>query len=171
MTSVIVYLTNKGFRHLYQNCLHINYMLKKILLTFCCCYPEIYKLLRTSNFFWFADIDECSDPELQEGDNCSEGCVNTLGSYKCVNLKDLTPAELSPTSTEHINPVSTKITLCSPGFEIGPSGSCMDIDECAINNGGCSHTCQNTLGGANCICPTGFMLGNDWKSCKGTQFS
>jgi hypothetical protein len=47
----------------------------------------------------------------------------------------------------------------------------MDIDECAINNGGCSHTCQNTLGGSNCLCPPGFMLGNDWKSCKGAQFS
>ncbi|PNF18498.1 hypothetical protein B7P43_G09032 [Cryptotermes secundus] len=45
----------------------------------------------------------------------------------------------------------------------------MDTDECAINNGGCSHTCQNTLGGANCLCPPGFMLGNDWKTCKAME--
>ena len=34
----------------------------------------------------------------------------------------------------------------------------IDINECAINNGGCSNTCDNTRGSFQCDCPTGFVL-------------
>lgn len=112
------------------------------------------------------DIDECADPELQEGGHCSLGCVNTLGSYQCVDLSKQVPDDHPPTSTEPTITISSMPAGCAPGFEVGPSGSCVDIDECATNKGGCSHICQNTLGGAHCLCPRGFMLGNDWKSCK-----
>jgi Coagulation Factor Xa inhibitory site len=43
--------------------------------------------------------------------------------------------------------------------------SCEDVDECGLNNGGCSHTCLNTLGRAFCVCPEGWMLDDDWKTC------
>jgi fibulin 1/2 len=94
------------------------------------------------------------------------GCVNTLGSYRCIDLKDQVSGNHSQ-STESEDTISSVSVECSSGFKLGTSGSCIDIDECAMNNGGCSHTCQNTLGGANCLCPPGFMLGNDWKTCKG----
>lgn len=116
--------------------------------------------------FLHTDIDECADPELQEGGRCSLGCVNTLGSYQCVDLSQQSAADHPPISTESTIPLSSTPAGCAPGFEVGPSGSCMDIDECATSKGGCSHICQNTLGGANCLCPHGFMLGNDSKSCK-----
>ena len=45
--------------------------------------------------------------------------------------------------------------------------TCEDVDECSQNNAGCSHTCLNTLGRAFCLCPSGFMLGTDWKTCYG----
>lgn len=45
--------------------------------------------------------------------------------------------------------------------------TCEDVDECSQNNAGCSHTCLNTLGRAFCLCPSGFMLGIDWKTCYG----
>ncbi|PSN38013.1 hypothetical protein C0J52_19289 [Blattella germanica] len=121
------------------------------------------------------DIDECADPELQEGEHCSIGCVNTLGSYHCVDLRDQAPDEY-PTTSEPTTPVPSLTTTaptttiapvdCLPGFEAGPYGSCKDIDECATNNGGCSHTCKNTLGSAFCLCPPEFMLASDWKTCK-----
>lgn len=94
------------------------------------------------------------------------GCVNTLGSYQCVDLEAQASGD-HPSSVESTGTTSSMSVECSSGFKIGTSGSCIDIDECAINNGGCSHTCQNTLGGANCLCPPSFMLGNDWKTCKG----
>ncbi|XP_069686291.1 uncharacterized protein [Periplaneta americana] len=121
------------------------------------------------------DIDECADPELQEEEHCSIGCVNTVGSYHCVDLRDQAPDDFPPTTTEDptvhfttelpTTTVSTPVE-CLPGFEVGPFGSCRDIDECATGNGGCSHTCHNTLGSSNCRCPPGYMLGTDWKTCK-----
>lgn len=36
--------------------------------------------------------------------------------------------------------------------------SCLDINECADNNGGCSHRCINTAGSFNCACDRGHDL-------------
>jgi hypothetical protein len=129
----------------------------------------VVQYVSVCSIFSYADIDECIDPELQEGGRCSVGCVNTLGSYQCVDLKDQASGNHLP-STESADTISSASAECSSGFKLGSSGSCIDIDECATNNGGCSHTCQNTLGEANCLCPPGFMLGNDWKTCKGALF-
>jgi len=43
----------------------------------------------------------------------------------------------------------------------------VDIDECAVNNGGCSplSTCTNTAGSFACICPPGYTA--DGLSCTG----
>lgn len=40
-----------------------------------------------------------------------------------------------------------------------------DIDECKLQNGGCSHTCSNSLGGHTCHCPPPLLLGTDNLSC------
>ena len=42
-----------------------------------------------------------------------------------------------------------------------------DIDECAVgsNSHGCQHTCVNTPGSYRCECNSGFLLGNDQRSC------
>ena len=42
-----------------------------------------------------------------------------------------------------------------------------DIDECALNNGGCSDGCQNLQGTYICTCPHGFELDQTNKNCKG----
>ncbi|KAL1517012.1 hypothetical protein ABEB36_000833 [Hypothenemus hampei] len=41
----------------------------------------------------------------------------------------------------------------------------MDLDECAIRNGGCEHDCTNNLGGFQCSCRTGFSLHENKKNC------
>lgn len=43
-----------------------------------------------------------------------------------------------------------------------------DINECDVNNGGCSHECVNTRGSYECICPKGFKVQMDQETCKGT---
>ena len=44
----------------------------------------------------------------------------------------------------------------------------IDIDECAVNNGGCEHDCTNQNGGYTCGCQSGFQLDtNDLTSCSG----
>ena len=37
-------------------------------------------------------------------------------------------------------------------------GHCEDVDECAEDNFGCSHRCDNSAGSAQCSCPEGMQL-------------
>eukprot|EP00731_Ephydatia_muelleri_P014779 Em0008g499a len=41
----------------------------------------------------------------------------------------------------------------------------LDINECAVNNGGCNQTCVGTDVGYNCSCFSGFQLASDMKNC------
>ncbi|RWS10861.1 tolloid-like protein 1 [Dinothrombium tinctorium] len=41
-----------------------------------------------------------------------------------------------------------------------------DKDECAVNNGGCQHTCKNTIGSYTCSCHNGFVLHENKHDCK-----
>ena len=42
-----------------------------------------------------------------------------------------------------------------------------DIDECEVNNGGCSDTCTNKPRSYQCECEQGFQLKSDNKTCEG----
>ena len=37
----------------------------------------------------------------------------------------------------------------------------LDINECDVFNGGCSHYCNNTDGSYYCSCPVGYELVNE----------
>ncbi|XP_058813843.1 protein tolkin-like [Topomyia yanbarensis] len=41
-----------------------------------------------------------------------------------------------------------------------------DVDECAVNNGGCQHECKNTLGSYVCSCHNGYTLHDNGHDCK-----
>ena len=43
----------------------------------------------------------------------------------------------------------------------------LDIDECAVANGGCGHNCINTEGSFYCGCREGFVLEDDGRQCGG----
>ena len=42
-----------------------------------------------------------------------------------------------------------------------------DINECQKNNGGCSDQCVNTEGSYECVCPSGYKVQADQKTCEG----
>ena len=43
--------------------------------------------------------------------------------------------------------------------------NCRAVDLCAVGNGGCSHECYTTYGKSFCMCPAGYKLDEDWKTC------
>ncbi|XP_017074068.1 multiple epidermal growth factor-like domains protein 6 [Drosophila eugracilis] len=110
------------------------------------------------------DIDECADPDLSW--DCTAGCENTYGSYKClpstVGRVD-PPDALAATGSETI--------LCKPGFKLSDDGSeCQDINECAEFDDDdrpryCEHKCENLIGSYICHCPEGYHLLDDHQSC------
>ena len=45
---------------------------------------------------------------------------------------------------------------------------CTDIDECE-NRDICQHECKNTFGSYQCICPPGYQLMLNGKTCQGEK--
>ena len=43
--------------------------------------------------------------------------------------------------------------------------NCRAVDMCAVANGGYSHECYTTYGKSFCMCPAGYKLDEDWKTC------
>ena len=90
----------------------------------------------------FPDVNECL---LNNGHGpCEDTCRNLEGSYACA-CDGLSGTKLA--SDNH---------TCRD-----------DVGQCTINNAGCSHTCLTTMGRVFCLCPDGFVLADDWKTCQG----
>ncbi|KAK0091344.1 hypothetical protein PV326_003356 [Microctonus aethiopoides] len=102
------------------------------------------------------DIDECSVPDLQT-QVCQFGCINTPGSYRCVD-----PIELNDHKIDNL-----LSDACPPGYQaLSSRSSCIDINECENNNGGCTEVCENTNGNYFCACEGDEkILSSDGKSC------
>jgi len=43
----------------------------------------------------------------------------------------------------------------------------LDVDECAVVNGGCQQGCVNTQGSFHCQCRAGYRLHADGRTCIG----
>lgn len=90
-----------------------------------------------------SDINECL-PNNGHGP-CQGTCRNLEGGYEC-SCADI------------------------PGYKLAADNhACEDIDECALNNANCSHLCLNTPGSAFCLCPDGFYLTDNWRTCQGIE--
>ncbi|EDW77004.2 uncharacterized protein Dwil_GK21208 [Drosophila willistoni] len=121
------------------------------------------------------DIDECSG--LLSG-GCTHECINKEGSFECgcplgyvlqSDGRSCRPALVGcpPGSRQRETPEGgCEPITCELGFILGAVGKCVDIDECQLNRGGCSHDCQNTQGSFKCLCPEGYQLDETQRRCQ-----
>jgi len=115
------------------------------------------------------DTGECED-----NDECAQGthhCDNLGPEYMCRNIKGSFRCEKKRCNIGEIlgrNGLCTPLN-CGVGFEPGPLGNCMDIDECATpdtcNNG---EKCINNMGSYNCLsmCERGLKLNSAIGICE-----
>ncbi|KAK6629248.1 hypothetical protein RUM43_003065 [Polyplax serrata] len=124
------------------------------------------------------DVNEC---EVNNG-GCNGKCVNTIGSRKCIcgpgfRLVEGTCVDVNecllrnghgPCQNKCINTVGSYSCSCEglPGTKLSSDKhTCEYPDECDPEAEGCSDSCIRVSGRTFCMCPDGFELGFDWKTC------
>ncbi|XP_053955378.1 fibrillin-2 isoform X2 [Anastrepha ludens] len=132
----------------------------------CACEPGFEFLDGPLKSYCF-DVDECA----LGLHNCGKAmlCENLNGSFTCIcppgfalglppvyaSLRALL-SSFHPTATKSF---TTSSIIPAPTTSIiQNSPSCLDIDECSIFNGNCSHFCLNFPGSFQCSCPPGYAL-------------
>ncbi|EDW50863.1 GM14855 [Drosophila sechellia] len=120
-----------------------------------------YELLKLDGIRGYCfDIDECS----QGTHGCTDQmlCENLNGSYTC-----LCPPGYALGLDNHIvTSLNSSFITDSTSSEAPSAPTCLDIDECSLSNGNCSHFCQNEPGGFQCACPLGHALSEDMRTCQ-----
>nr|XP_053650237.1 hemicentin-1-like [Cherax quadricarinatus] len=137
------------------------------------------------------DVDEC----LATPSPCNYQCHNLRGTYQCIcapgqqRLPDgkscvglqyveeprarypLSPRRPRPAlagypTTEFQEKLLHKFYVqssCPQGFDY-EAGECKDVDECALTDR-CQHHCHNTVGSYVCLCPPGYRLNTNQRTC------
>ncbi|KAL6487444.1 hypothetical protein MHYP_G00040700 [Metynnis hypsauchen] len=128
------------------------------------------------------DLDECVVGRCSQ----QASCTNFPGSFTCACLPGYAGDGLSCADVDecassqkcHPNAICTNLPgsyncSCMVGYTGDGVARCSDVDECLMNNGGCSvkATCINSIGSFSCVCPSGFNLVNrticqDIDECK-----
>ena len=111
----------------------------------------------------FTDFDLEGDTMACEFDSVEiDGVVNP-GRRSTVLCGTEIPQLLSSQTNALTVTLTTDSTLHRRGFR---AHFFTDRDECASNNGGCQHICQDTVGSYQCSCQSGFTLHENGYDCK-----
>ncbi|XP_060804529.1 collagen and calcium-binding EGF domain-containing protein 1-like [Amyelois transitella] len=135
--------------------------------------------------FDVADYSECpTDKLLRTRQTCHvDGMEMQCIKLQCCDTHSLIagrciPKSLDPCSLkmcEQACEVQGELMRCScyAGYRFNPDNYsrrsqpyCVDIDECASNNGGCDHRCVNDPGGYRCACDAPLILAADGRRCE-----
>ncbi|XP_065905355.1 very low-density lipoprotein receptor-like isoform X2 [Dysidea avara] len=95
------------------------------------------------------------------------------GSYECADGSDEKEEACNTTPVPCVHTcgdtcLTTSQQLCDGHYNCDDRSdepdSC-NVNECAVNNGGCSHTCKDLLIGYQCTCPDGYVA-NSNNTCE-----
>lgn len=121
--------------------------------------------------------DDICEPECSIGQTCvKETCFDLIKEVDC---NENTPLNASlannpkekviigwNSETEKWGEAEDCEWICNAGYKYNEdSDNCVDVDECATDNAGCSQNCRNTDGSFECSCETGYTLNSDNLSC------
>ncbi|XP_029915084.1 hemicentin-1 [Myripristis murdjan] len=138
------------------------------------------------------DIDEC----LQTPNPCAHQCRNVPGSFRCLcppgtvllgdgrscaglergqtftngtrvraRLRPQLVSSLGRPILSRTHGVSRITRQSCPVGYTNRDGTCVDVDECVLRKP-CQHECRNTIGSFQCLCPPGYQLLPNGRSCK-----
>jgi hypothetical protein len=108
------------------------------------------------------DIDECS----AYNGGCSENatCTNWPGSFTCdckpgYDGNGFTCYDVDACANHDCGQGYRCVDLPPPAPDSEEGRMCLDVDECAVGNGGCAPNavCENEAGGKTCTCKDGYV--------------
>ncbi|MBM4292066.1 MAG: hypothetical protein FJ138_11995, partial [Deltaproteobacteria bacterium] len=120
----------------------------------------------------------CADPQLTV--SYVRGCINEcaerawLAEYypsymnnTCSFYANTQPERFACEVSDYLDPATSARVLdsgriaceCARGYTLGAEDACVNINECALNNGGCdaNATCTDTVGDRLCACNDGYF--------------
>ncbi|CAK8671827.1 unnamed protein product [Clavelina lepadiformis] len=115
----------------------------------CCCHDNLCNAVGDCSLADDIDIS-CEDPYELFGGDLAPGQNLTCTGTEIGDSCTLSCPDGYQVSGELM---CTQKPRTTEGEWIGQVGECVDIDECAVNNGGCSDICTNTNGSFVCSCP------------------
>ncbi|XP_017085480.2 dorsal-ventral patterning protein tolloid [Drosophila eugracilis] len=142
-------------------------------------FPEMYPLLkeciweivappkhRISLNFTHFDLEGTAHQQSDCGYD-SVTVYSKLGENRLKRIGTFCGSTIPPTATSESNALRLEFhsdkSIQRSGFA---AVFFTDIDECAVNNGGCQHECRNTIGSYICMCHNGYSMHENGHDCK-----
>jgi len=103
--------------------------------------------------------DDCGYDSVTVYSKLTENRLKRIGTYCGTTIPPTATSESNALRIEFHSDKSVQQTGFAAVFFT-------DIDECAVNNGGCQHECHNTIGSYSCSCHNGYSLHENGHDCK-----